>query len=231
MRVFAVIPAGGKGTRSGFTIPKQYLKINGKELIVYTLEIFQKNRSVDEIIVSTDPFYFKLIEKIKEKYSISKLTKLVKAGKERQDSVYNGLIATSASAEDLILIHDAVRPLLPPKVLSNAIRMAKEKGNALVCIKAKDTLIRGNQLVEKYIEREKVCYVQTPQIFKYSVLKKALEKAFKDGIGGTDESMLVRRLNKKINIVDGSAFNFKVTSKDDIKLFSQLIINNSHINK
>ena len=223
MRIFAVIPAGGKGTRSGFNLPKQYLKINGKELIAYTLEVFQKNRSVDEIIISADPFYFKLLEKIKKKYSFSKLSGLVKAGKERQDSVYNGLISLSASAGDLIIVHDAVRPLLPAKVLSDAIKIAKEKGNTLVCIKAKDTLIRGKDLVEKYIEREEVCYVQTPQIFEYSVLKKAMDKAFKDEFRGTDESMLVQRLNKKINIVEGSVFNFKVTSKEDIKLLSKLI--------
>jgi 2-C-methyl-D-erythritol 4-phosphate cytidylyltransferase len=223
MRIFAIIPAGGKGTRSGFNLPKQYLKINGKELIAYTLEVFQKNRSVDEIIISADPFYFKLLEKIKKKYSFSKLTGLVKAGKERQDSVYNGLLSLSASARDIILVHDAVRPILPAKVLSDAIKTAKEKGNALVCIKAKDTLIRGKDFVEKYIEREEVCYVQTPQIFEYSVIKKAMDIAFKNGFRGTDESMLVQRLNKKINIVEGSVFNFKITSKEDIKLLSKLI--------
>ena len=224
MRICAVIPAGGKGTRSGFNFPKQYLKINGKELIAYTLEVFQKNRSVDEIIISADPFYFKLLEKIKKKYSISKLVGLVNAGKERQDSVYNGLISLSASAGDIILVHDAVRPLLPAKILSDAIRTAKEKGNALVCLKAKDTLIRGNNFVEKYIDRNEVWYVQTPQIFEYSLLKKAMDKALKDKFKGTDESMLVRRLNEKINIVEGSVFNFKVTSKEDIALLSKLTI-------
>ena len=227
MRIFAVIPAGGKGTRSGFNIPKQYLKINGKELIAYTLGVFQKNRSVDEIIISADPFYFKLLEKIKKKYSISKLTGFVEAGKERQDSVYNGLNSLSASTGDIVIVHDAVRPLLPARVLSDAIKTAKENGNAVVCLKAKDTLIRGNDLVEDYLPREEVCYVQTPQIFEYSVLKKAMDKAFKDEFRGTDESMLVQRLNEKINIVEGSVFNFKVTSKDDIKLLSRLIFNKS----
>jgi 2-C-methyl-D-erythritol 4-phosphate cytidylyltransferase len=227
MRIFAIIPSGGKGTRSGYNIPKQYLKINGKELIAYTLEVFQKNRSVDEIILSADPFYFKLLEKIKKKYSFSKLTGLVKAGKERQDSVYNGLISLSASAGDLIIVHDAVRPLLHANVLTHAVKTAKEKGNALVCINAKDTLIRGKDFVEKYIDRGDVSYVQTPQIFEYSILKKAMEKALKDKFQGTDESMLVQRLKKKINIVEGSVFNFKVTSKEDIKLLSKLILSHS----
>ena len=227
MKIVAVIPAGGKGTRSGFNVPKQYLKIKGKELIAYTLEVFQKNRSVDEIIISADPFYFKLLNRIKKKYSFSKLSGFVKAGKERQDSVYNGLNSLSASSGDLILVHDAARPLLPPKVLSDAIKTAMEKGNTVVCLKAKDTLIRGNDLVEKYLDRDEVCYVQTPQIFEYSLLKKAMDKAFKDKFRGTDESMLVQRLNEKINIVEGSVFNFKVTSQEDIKLMSKLIFSKS----
>jgi 2-C-methyl-D-erythritol 4-phosphate cytidylyltransferase len=227
MRIVAVIPAGGKGTRSGFNIPKQYLKIKGKELITYTLEVLQKNRSVDEIIISADPFYFKLLNKIKKKYSFSKLSGIVKAGKERQDSVYNGLNSLSASSGDLILVHDAVRPLLPAKILSDAIKTAIEKGNTVVCLKAKDTLIRGSDLVGKYLDRDEVCYVQTPQIFEYSLLKKAMDKAFKDKFRGTDESMLVRRLNEKINIVEGSVFNFKVTSQEDIKLLSKLIYSKS----
>ena len=223
MRTFVIIPAGGKGTRSGFNLPKQYLKINGKEIIAYTLEVFQKNRSVDEIIISADPFYFKLLNKIKKKYFISKLIGLVKAGKERQDSVYNGINSLSASPGDVVLVHDAVRPLLPSKVLSTAINTAKLKGNAIVCIKAKDTLICGNELVKKYIDREGVYYVQTPQIFEYTLLKNAMDKAFKDKFVGTDESMLVRRLNKKIFIVEGSVSNFKVTSKEDILLLTKLI--------
>ena len=223
MKVIAVIPAGGKGTRSGFNIPKQYLKINGKELIAYTLDVFQKNRSVDEIIISADPFYFKLLDKIGKKYSISKMTSLIEAGKERQDSVYNGLNSLTVTPDDLIVVHDAARPLLPQRVLTEAINAAKEKGNALVCIKAKDTLISGNHSVEKYIEREKVYYVQTPQIFKYLILKKAMDKAFKDKYRGTDESVLVRRLKVKINIIEGSVFNFKVTSKEDFQLLTELI--------
>ena len=155
------------------------------------------------------------------------MTGLVKAGKERQDSVYNGLISLSASAGDIIVVHDSVRPLLPANVLSDAIKTAQEKGNALVCIKAKDTLIRGIDFVEKYIDREEVCYVQTPQIFEYSILKKAMETALKHNFQGTDESMLVQRLNEKINIVEGSVFNFKVTSKEDIKLLSKLIFTQS----
>jgi 2-C-methyl-D-erythritol 4-phosphate cytidylyltransferase len=223
MSIFAVIPAGGKGTRSGFSLPKQYLKINGKELIAYTFEVFQNNRSVDDITVSADPFYFDQLKSIKRKYSISKLNRMVEGGKERQDSVYNAVNSLPASPDDIVLVHDAARPLLPERVLSRAIYTAKVKGNALVCIKAKDTLIRGNTIVEKYLDREQVYYFQTPQVFTYSVLKKALDKAYKDKFYGTDESVLVRRIREKINVVEGSVFNFKVTSQEDFELLTKLI--------
>jgi 2-C-methyl-D-erythritol 4-phosphate cytidylyltransferase len=223
MSIFAVIPAGGKGIRSGFTLPKQYLKVNGKELIAYTFEIFQNNRSVDDITVSADPYYFDLLKNIKKKYSLSKLNHFIEGGNERQDSVYNAIKSLSALPNDIVIVHDAARPLLPEKVLARAISTAKEKGNAVVCIKAKDTLIRGNIIVEKYLDREQVFYVQTPQLFTYSVLKKAFAKAYTDKFYGTDESMLVRRLREKINVADGSVFNFKVTSQEDFELLTKLI--------
>jgi 2-C-methyl-D-erythritol 4-phosphate cytidylyltransferase len=148
---------------------------------------------------------------------------MVEGGKERQDSVYNAVNSLPASPDDIVLVHDAARPLLPERVLSRAIYTAKVKGNALVCIKAKDTLIRGNTIVEKYLDREQVYYVQTPQVFTYSVLKKALDKAYKDKFYGTDESVLVRRIREKINVVEGSVFNFKVTSQEDFELLTKLI--------
>ena len=223
MSIFAVIPAGGKGVRSGFTLPKQYLKVNGKELIVYTLEVFQNNRSVDDITVSADPYYFDLLKNIKRKYSLTKLNRFIDGGKERQDSVYNALKSLPASHDDIVLVHDAARPLLPDKILTRALTAAKENGNAVVCIKAKDTLIRGDAVVDKYLDREGVFYVQTPQIFTYSVLRKAFDKAKKDKFFGTDESMLVKRLREKIYIVEGSVFNFKVTSHEDFDLLTKLV--------
>jgi len=223
MSIFAVIPAGGKGIRSGFNLPKQYLKVNGKELIAYTLEVFQNNRSVDDITVSADPYYFDLLMDIKKKYSITKLNRFIEGGLERQDSVYNAVKSLPASPEDLVIVHDAARPLLPEKVLALAIATAKEKENAVVCIKAKDTLIRGDAVVEKYLDRDCVFYVQTPQIFNYSILIKAFAKAYKDNFYGTDESMLVKRLRKKINITEGSVYNFKVTSHEDLDILTKLV--------
>jgi 2-C-methyl-D-erythritol 4-phosphate cytidylyltransferase len=224
MKTIAIIPASGRGIRSGTSVPKQYIKYKKKELIVYTLEVFQQNDLIDEIIVSVEEGYINLINKLKVQYNILKITNVVKGGKERQDSVFNALKSVNeASKNVLIAVHDAARPLLPQKVLTNAINTAKQKGNALVCIKAKDTLVIGNSIVETFLERDEVYYVQTPQIFKYSILIKAMENAYQRKFIGTDESMLVKEIGEKVNIVEGSVYNFKITNADDIEMFERLI--------
>ncbi len=223
MKTFAIIPAAGKGKRSGQSTPKQYIKFAGKELIIYALEVFQKNKLIDEIIVSAHPDYFPLLEKIKKKYKLTKITKIVQGGKERQDSVYNALKAIRADKNDLIAVHDAARPLLPQKVLTNAVLTASKKGNALVCIKAKDTLIKGTNIVESYIDREEVFYVQTPQIFRHNALMRAMETAYASDFYATDDSMLIKNLGMKINIVDGTISNFKVTDREDMDFLKRYL--------
>ena len=226
MRVFAVIPAGGKGKRSGTDTPKQYLKFHDKELIAYTLEVFQKNNLVDEIIISAELSYFPLLEGIKKKFNLTKISNIVEGGEERQDSVFNALKAIKAEDDDLIAVHDAARPLLPDDILAKAINTAKEKGNALVCLKARDTLLKGDDVVKEYVDRREMYYVQTPQIFKYGDLMKAMKKAYEKNFIGTDESMLIKELGIDINIVEGSMLNFKVTTATDIEIFEKLTTHN-----
>jgi 2-C-methyl-D-erythritol 4-phosphate cytidylyltransferase len=223
MKNFVIIPAGGKGVRSGFAAPKQYIKFAGKELIVYTLEVFQKNKFIDNIILAAEPKYFNLLLELKKKYHITKISSLVEGGKTRQDSVYNALKSISAKKNDLIIVHDAARPLISPDVLTNSINLAKKKGNAVVCVKVSDTLIKGSNKVDSYLNREEVLYVQTPQIFKYKDLMDAMLNAYKNNFIGTDESMLVKRMGKEIYIAEGSLLNFKVTTKSDLELFSWLV--------
>ncbi|MDT3694994.1 MAG: 2-C-methyl-D-erythritol 4-phosphate cytidylyltransferase [Ignavibacterium sp.] len=223
MNCIAIIPAGGKGFRSGFSTPKQYLKINGKEIIVYTLQTFQKNKLVNKIIVSAEAAYFDKLLNLIKKYKLTKVKLIVEGGITRQQSVFNAVYSSEAQENDLLIVHDAARALLPRSVLTKSILSAKKNGNALVCIKAKDTLIKGRKFVNEYLNRDGVYYVQTPQIFKYKVLLKALLKAEKENFVGTDESMLVRRSGKRVNIVEGSVLNFKITTKDDLELFRKII--------
>jgi 2-C-methyl-D-erythritol 4-phosphate cytidylyltransferase len=222
-----IIPAGGKGLRVGIAAkgnatPKQYLKVGGKEIIVYTLQVFQKNELIDKIIIAAEPNFFNLLLRRIKKYKLTKVKLIVEGGKTRQDTVYNALLSSEADDNDLIVVHDAARALLPQDVLTNAISTAKKKGNALVCIKAKDTLINGKETVAGYLNRNEIYYVQTPQIFKYRELQRAMSRAQSDNFIGTDESMLIRRTGQKVHIAEGSVFNFKITTKEDVKLFKKL---------
>ena len=222
MKTFAIIPAGGKGKRGGTETPKQYLRFHNKELIAFTLEVFQKNNLIDEIIISAEPEYFSLLNELKQKYNLTKISQIVEGGEERQDSVYNALKSIKTDDNDLISVHDAARPLLPDNILTKAINTAKEKGNALVCLKARDTLLKGDEFVKEYVDRSEMYYVQTPQIFKYGDLMNAMQKAYEKNFIGTDESMLIKELGIDINIVEGSMLNFKVTTSTDIEMFEKL---------
>ena len=226
MKTFAIIPAGGKGKRGGTETPKQYLRFHGKELIAYTLEVFQKNNLIDEIIISAESEYFSLLNEIKDKYNLTKISQIVEGGEARQDSVQNALKAINADDNDLIAVHDAARPLLPENILTEAINTAKEKGNALVCLKARDTLLKGDEFVKEYVDRSEMYYVQTPQIFKYGDLMKAMKNAYEKNFFGTDESMLINQIGIDINIVEGSMLNFKVTTSTDIEMFEKLTSGN-----
>lgn len=222
MRVVAIIPAAGSGSRIGGEIPKQFLKFNGKELIAYTLDVFQRSEMIDEIIIVTTGSGFEYIEDIRERYGYSKISSVVQGGKERQDSVFAALNTAKLSFNDLAAVHDAARALLPLEVLNNAIVKAKEVGSALVCVKARDTIgLIGDNGIE-YIDRNKVILVQTPQIFKYGELLKAFNMAYEEGFYGTDESSLMRRAGFPVEISDGSSSNFKITTNEDIKLFEKI---------
>jgi 2-C-methyl-D-erythritol 4-phosphate cytidylyltransferase len=222
MKVFAVIPSGGIGKRTSYSIPKQYIQINGKEIIAYTLEVLQKCGMVDHIIIAAQKEYFNLIEDIKQKYHLTKLLKPVEGGSERQFSVFNAVKSIDANSDDIILIHDAVRPFISENILESSIRTANEFGGAVVAIKAKDTLMKGNDEVVSYLDRSETYYVQTPQVFKYGIFIDSMKKAEQNNFIGTDESMLVFNAGYKVKIVPGSSFNFKITCDEDLLLFETI---------
>jgi 2-C-methyl-D-erythritol 4-phosphate cytidylyltransferase len=222
MKVIAIIPSGGIGKRTSYPLPKQYIQINGKELIAYTLEVFQKCAIVDQIIIAAQQEYFHLLEEIKQKYHITKLLKPVEGGSERQYSVFNAVKSINAESDDIILIHDAVRPFISEIIIENSINTAKEFGGAVVAIKAKDTLMKGNDEVVSYLDRSETYYVQTPQVFKFGIFTDSMKKAEQSNFIGTDESMLVFNAGYKVKIVSGSSFNFKITSDEDILLFETI---------
>ncbi len=227
MKNIVIIPAAGNGLRLGEQIPKQYLKVFGKEIIAYTIDIFQNCGLIDEIIISAQTEYFDQIRQIKDNYGFTKISKVVKGGETRQKSVANALFSITAEDSDLILIHDAARPLLPKLILKNAIEKAKIHQSAIVAIKAKDTLLIGNSIAEKYIPRENVFYVQTPQIFSFKILKESFIFCENTNFIATDDSSLVKNAGFDIHLVEGSEFNFKITTATDLEIFKKIVNSNN----
>lgn len=223
MSKIAIIPSAGSGSRFNSPIPKQYVKVLGKELIVHTISVFQNSNEIDEIIIPADTNYFDLLNKLKNKYNLNKITKIIEGGKERQDSVYNGLKAKLFNDNDLILVHDAARPLLSQDLLKASLKEAEKFDSVVVAIKARDTLISGNEFVEKYEDRSKIFYAQTPQIFRYSILLKSFEFALKHKFIATDESMIVKNAGYKVKIVNGDFTNFKITESGDLIILEKLL--------
>lgn len=225
MKTVAIIPSGGIGSRILSSIPKQYVKVLGKELIAYTLQVFQNSNLIDEIIIPAQPSYFEILNSIKEKYNFDKVVKIIEGGKERQDSVYNGLKQLSLTDEDLVIVHDAARPLLSQELLEKSINEAKKYDSIVVAKKASDTLINGDEIVGEYLDRTNIYYAQTPQIFRYKILLEAFKLANESDFLGTDESMLVKNANYDVRIVEGETTNFKVTTQSDLELLEHILGN------
>ena len=223
MKTYVIIPSGGLGKRTNAPLPKQYLQFHGKELIAYTLQVFQSSNQVDEIVVAAQSKFFPLLESIKTNFGLTKFTCLVEGGEERQHSVNNALRSLNAKDDDIVVVHDAVRPLLTKEIIYESIQTAKKYGGAVVALKAKDTLFNGDDSVVCYVDRSQIYYAQTPQTFRYGILMDAMKRAKEENYIGTDESMLVHRAGHEVKIVNGSSLNFKVTTDEDIKLLSMIL--------
>ena len=223
MKRIVIIPSGGKGQRVGESLPKQYIKINGKELLYYTLKVFQDSPEIDEIVLAAQCEYFPLIENLAESNSLTKLINIVEGGSTRQESVYKGLLSLKPVNNPTIIVHDAVRPFLTFSILSEGIRTAEKEGAAVTAIPATDTLLSGHNYVSEYLNRTGIFYVQTPQIFKYDIIKYSFDKAQKEGFEGTDESMIVKNAGYKIKIINGSPLNMKITTKDDFEIADNIL--------
>jgi 2-C-methyl-D-erythritol 4-phosphate cytidylyltransferase len=230
MKVYAIIPAGGTGTRINAPVPKQFIQVNGKEIIAYTLEKFQKSSIINKIIVAAHKDYIGRLKEIRDKYGFDKLNDIIPGGTERQYSVYNALLSIDdASCDDIVIVHDAVRPLVSEAILISSANAAKEFGCFVTAVKAKDTLIKGGEFVDSYADRSKYYYAQTPQGARYGIFKEAFKRAETENFLGTDESTLFHRNGNKVKIVEGSSLNFKITTGDDLKLFEQLLKAGEHL--
>lgn len=215
MRTIAIIPSAGVGRRLKAHLPKQFLKINGIEILVHTLLKFQRAKFIDEIVVASHKNFLDKTKRLVDKYRISKVQKIVIGGKERQDSVYAALKSIDAEPNDLICVHDAVRPLIKSKEIDELVEFARKKKSVIAAKKAIDTIKTGKNFVEETLDRNKIWLVQTPQIFSYKILKEAFDRAFAESFYGTDEASLVERLGYKVYFYRIKSENRKITLLED----------------
>jgi len=228
MKVIVVIPAAGMGTRmaaAGSRPPvlKQLAELHGAPVLVHTLRRFASHPQVSEIYVALRPAE---VEAFQERLSHEKLGRqvhVVEGGEHRQESVSNALAAVNADSQDLVLVHDAVRPLVDEETITNVIQAAERYGAAIAAIPAVDTIKQVERtaegaVVRATIPREHIVLVQTPQGFRSDVLRKAMTEASRDGFVGTDEASLVERSGHEVVVVMGSARNLKITTPADLEL-------------
>ena len=225
MKNSVIIAASGTGKRMKSAVAKQYLELKGRTVLSYTVEVFEKSESINEIVIVCGENDIAFVKKeIVEKYDLGKVKAVVAGGKERQDSVYNGLKAVSPDC-DIVLIHDGVRPFVENKHIKPLINAAYEYGGCVLGVRVKDTVkvCDENGIVTDTPSRDALWAAQTPQCFKYDVIMKAYEKAFEDNYYGTDDSMLAERTGVKIKMVEGSYNNIKLTTPEDIDLGEKIL--------
>lgn len=220
MATIALIPAAGMGKRMGAGMNKQYLQVGGMPILARTVAVFEQADFVDAIyIISPEDEILYCQREVVAAHGFTKVKAVVAGGAERQHSVMNGLRAADADDDDLVLIHDGVRPFVPLHVLQRAIEVARTTDGALVAVPAKDTIkVVENGIIRDTPPRETLWLAQTPQAFRYGIIRAAHEFAEAEGFLGTDDASLVERLGKEIHIVLGDYRNIKITTPEDLVL-------------
>ena len=219
--------AGGVGSRFGANIPKQFVEINNKPIIAYTLETFQKAIEIDQIVVVSVAGWEDYIERLKNNFAITKLMHIITGGDSRFESIYKGLISLAdiANESDLILIHDAVRPCVTTNQINSSIRVAKIQGAALAVASCYDTMFvsRDGIIIDKVFPREELFKGQTPETIQYGIAYSAYREADKEGVYIDSPTSLLLKLNIPVGLSLGSQENLKITTMEDIALFKTII--------
>ena len=211
----AVIVAGGLGTRFGDKIPKQFIKIDGQEILSFSVNKFLEHPQIDEVIIVSHP---KWMNHVSKEYPDCQV---VRGGKRRQDSSLNGVFAVNSESINII-IHDAARPFVSNKIISDCVSALETFDASAPIIPSTDSLIKWNGQKASYVNRSDIQIVQTPQCFKKQIITAIL----KSDIIGTDEIGMLLRLNPKLKLkfIKGSIENIKIANKNDLNYFSNTII-------
>ena len=225
----ALIIAGGTGNRMGQDIPKQFINVYDKPVIVYTLEAFQKHPEIDSIAVVCLDGWHDVLRAYARQFGISKLDIVVSGGKNGQDSIRNGVYAIAerfTGDDDIVLIHDAIRPMLSAKIISDNIAKCKKYGNAITVIPCQEAML----ITEDYVCSDTSCprdtlkRTQTPQTFFVKDIVKLHKDALEAGITNSVASCtLMVEMGRKVYFADGSEKNIKLTTTDDLEIFKALL--------
>lgn len=222
MNYQVVIPAAGQGKRMNAGKNKQFILLEGVPVIIHTLRVFQKHSLCEGIILVINDQERDDFSLLLESYNINKVINIVSGGKERQDSVYNGLKVVSN--EVMVLVHDGARPFIKLATIEKLLEVATIKGAATVAVPVKETIkrVEENQ-VKETIERASLWSVQTPQAFRLPIILEAHKRAKSEGYMGTDDASLLERLGQTVAVVQGDYTNIKLTTPDDLLLAKAIL--------
>ena len=228
MANIALIIAGGVGTRMHQDIPKQFLSVNDKPVIIYTLEAFQNHPDIDAIYVACLNGWQEILKAYIKQFNITKAVTIIEGGENGQDSIRNGVyaIAENYQEEDLIMVHDAIRPMLSADIISENIVKCKKYGNAITVIPCMEAMLKSEDEIEysESILRNSLFRAQTPQTISVGeavrLHKEALEKGITNSVA---TCTLLLELGRKVYFAKGSELNLKITTTDDITIFKALL--------
>jgi 2-C-methyl-D-erythritol 4-phosphate cytidylyltransferase len=223
MQVFAILPAAGLGTRMAGPQPKQFLALDGLPILIHSLRAFAAVKRVTAIYVAVRQPEMERVQAQIAEYGFADRVRVVEGGDSRQESVSHALAALPAEPDDIVLVHDAVRPLIDAATIDRTIDAVAEFGAAIVGLPAVDTIKQVERtahgaLITSTIPREFIVLAQTPQGFTFGLLQSAFAEATADGFIGTDEASVVERAGHTVAVVHGSQVNLKITQPGDLEL-------------
>jgi len=220
MRTAAIIPAGGSGKRMRGSTAKQYIVLDGVPILARTLSIFQGSSDIDDIFLVVPKDDIEFVRKmIVEEFDLSKVRGILEGGKERQDSVRNG-VNVLEDGQGVVFIHDGVRPFISGELIHAALLEISKWEAVTTGVPITDTVksTDGRNMVTGTLDRDRLWLTQTPQVFKRNVIREAHDAAFRDRHYGTDDASLVERIGINVKMILGSYYNIKITTKEDLEL-------------
>lgn len=228
MKNYLIMLAGGSGTRMGLDVPKQFVTVSGKPIIAYSLENFQRNENVEKIVVVCIKEWIEYLKKIVEEYEFTKVDWIIEGGATGHDSIRNGVffLKDKIEPEDYIIVHDAVRPILPQRAIDEVIRVAHENGNASSSISCHPPIVYTEDQKSgiKDINREHVMLTASPQVYNFSLALKCYERAEEENKHDfTFTSSLLIYYGERVFFAKGTTNNIKITQREDLALFEALL--------